>query len=163
VVSFCNKYQDSLQINDSNIVLFGHSLGGWICLKALQELPGIKKGFALSTWDLYGDFKDVKSEQEMISKVKEDGDECFVLNTPVKEIFDSVLKSPNYFNLKNDAKALADKQIIMLDEHFLNKEIAEAIRSENKTYFEYQVWQTDHPFTNKRVSLINKVIAFLDK
>lgn len=46
VTMFCNKYQDSLKIDTSNIVLFGHSMGGWICLKALQELPQIKKGFA---------------------------------------------------------------------------------------------------------------------
>ena len=56
VVAFCNKYQDSLKIDTSNIVLFGHSMGGWVCLKALQELPTIKKGFALSTWDIAKDF-----------------------------------------------------------------------------------------------------------
>ncbi len=163
VVDFCKKYQDSLQIDTSNIVLFGHSMGGWICLKALQQLPGIKKGFALSTWDIYGDFKNVKSEQDIVSKVKKEGNEYFVLNTPVKKIFSPVLNSPSYFNLANDAKALAGKQIIMLDEHSLNRKIADAIKSENKTYFEYQVWQTDHPFTNKRVSLMNMVLAFLDR
>ena len=163
VVSFCKQHQADLQIDTANIVLFGHSMGGWICLKALQELPAIKKGFALSTWDIYGDYKNIKSLQELIRKVKEDGDECFVLNTPVRKIFKPVLKFPNYFNLANDAKALAGKQIIMLDEHSNNKEIANSIRNENKTYFEYLVWQTDHPFTNKRVSMINKVLAFLDK
>jgi hypothetical protein len=51
----------------------------------------------------------------------------------------------------------------MLDEHPLNKEIADALKSSNKSYFDYEVWHTDHPFTNKRISLINKVLAFLDK
>ena len=37
LVKFCNKFQDSLKIDTSNIVLFGHSMGGWICLKALQS------------------------------------------------------------------------------------------------------------------------------
>ena len=81
---------------------------GWICLKAFQELPSIKKGFALSTWDIYGDYKNVRSLQELILKVKDDGDECFVLNTPIKKIFKPVLIFPNYFNLTNDAKVLAD-------------------------------------------------------
>ena len=163
VVGFCKKYQDSLQIDTSNIVLFGHSMGGWVCLKALQKLPSVKKGFALSTWNIYGDFKNIKTEQQIIQKVKEEGGEIFVLNTATKEIFETVVKEPNYFNLANDAKTLSDKQIIMLDEHSNNKEIATSIKSANKSYFDYQVWQTDHPFTNKRISLINKVLAFLDR
>src|SRR5438045_2531013 len=73
VVGFCKKYQDSLQIDTSNIVLFGHSMGGWVCLKALQKLPDVKKGFALSTWNIYGDFKNVKTKQQINDKVKAEG------------------------------------------------------------------------------------------
>src|SRR6185369_16172367 len=59
VVAFCEKNQDKLQIDPSNIVLFGHSMGGWVCLKALQRLPTVKKGFALSTWNIYSSFKTI--------------------------------------------------------------------------------------------------------
>ena len=162
VVAFCKKYQDSLQIDTSNIALFGHSMGGWVCLKALRQLPTIKKGFALSTWNIYGEFKNV-TKQQILSKVKSEGGEIFVLNTPTQTIYESVINDLDYFNLSNDAKALSGKQIIMLDEHPLNKEIAGAIKSSNRSYFDYVVWQTDHPFTNKRVSLINKVLAFLER
>ena len=163
VVGFCKKYQDSLQIDTSNIVLFGHSMGGWVCLKALQKLPNVKKGFALSTWNIYGDFKNVKTKQQINDKVKAEGGDIFVLNTPTRVIFESVVNEPNYFNLANDARALSDKQIIMLDEHSYNKEIAASIKNSNKSYFDYEVWQTDHPFTNKRISLMNMVLAFLDR
>ena len=163
VVGFCKKYQDSLQIDTSNIVLFGHSMGGWVCLKALQKLPGVKKGFALSTWNIYKEFKSIKSEAQIISKVKQEGGEIFVLNTPTKAIYETVIREPDYFNLAKDAKALSHKQIIMLDEHSNNKEIADAVKSSNQAYFDYEVWNTDHPFTNKRISLINMVLAFLNK
>jgi pimeloyl-ACP methyl ester carboxylesterase len=165
VVGFCKEHRDSLQIDTANIVLFGHSMGGWVCLKALQKLPGVKKGFVLSAWDIYADYKNVKSEKQMLALAKNPhtGGDYFVLNTPVKEIYERVLKRPDYFNLLNVAKALADKQIIMLDEHPSNKPIADAIRKENKSYFDYQVWQTDHAFTNKRVALIKLVLTFLDK
>jgi len=163
VVGFCKKYQDSLKIDISNIVLFGHSMGGWVCLKALQQLANVKKGFALSTWNIYGEFRNIKSEQQIITKVKEEGGEIFVLNTPTKAIFETVVKESDYFNLSKDAKSLSDKQIIMLDEHSNNKEIADAIKSSNHAYFDYEVWQTDHPFTNKRISLINKVLEFLER
>mgnify|MGYP006185055085 CR=1 FL=1 len=165
VVSFCNKYQDSLKIDTSNIVLFGHSMGGWVCLKALQELPTIKKGFALSTWDIAKDFKNVSNEKEMLSIANDPNivGKYFVLNTSLKDLYTPVLQDKTYFNLLNDAKSLGDKQIIMIDEHEKNSQLAEKIKESNKLYFDYSVWQTDHSFTNKRASLINKVLAFLEK
>ena len=162
VVAFCKKYTDSLRVDTSNIVLFGHSMGGWVCLKSLAQLPGIKKGFALSTWDIYGDFKDVKTEQQMMERARQGGN-YFVLNTPLQELFKPVVDHPSFYKIQNDTTALASKQIIMLDEHHGNSELADTLRRSNRNYFNYEVWQTDHPFTNKRISLINKVLAFLDK
>lgn len=163
VVAFCEKNQDKFQIDPSNIVLFGHSMGGWICLKALQKLPTVKKGFALSTWDIYSDFKDVKTRDKLTERVRAPNFDAkyFVLNTPVEEIFMPVVEKPAYFDLANDVRSLADKQIIMLDEHAHNKAIADAIRGSNRAFFDYQVWKTDHGFTNKRVSLMNMVLSFL--
>jgi pimeloyl-ACP methyl ester carboxylesterase len=162
VVGFCKKYQQSLKIDTSNIVLFGHSMGGWICLKALQQLPAIKKGFALSAWNIGEDFKSVTTEEEMLKRARQGGS-YFVLNTPLKDLFMPVMQDQAYYDLINDGKALADKQIIMLDENNRNKEMAGVIKNANHSYFDYEVWQTDHPFTNRRVSLINKVLEFLDK
>jgi pimeloyl-ACP methyl ester carboxylesterase len=165
VVKFCNKYQDSLKIDTANMVLFGHSMGGWICLKAIQSIPQIKKAFALSTWDIYGDFKKVLNQKELmdLANSPETGGKYFVLNASLMEIFEPVLKDPDYFNLAIDGKLLADKQIIMLDEHHRNKEIAESLKLANKSYCKYEVWDTDHPFTNKRVSLMNELILFLNR
>jgi uncharacterized protein len=163
VVEFCKKYQDSLQIDTANIALFGHSMGGWICLKALQQLPGIKKGFALSAWDIAGSFKNVKTMDQMMQAAKYGAGEYFVLNTPLKDIFEPVFKNFAYYNLVNDTAALASKQIIMLDESNRNKEIADALKATNKSYFDYEIWHTDHPFTNKRVALIKKLLEFLNK
>ena len=165
VVAFCNKYQDSFKIDTSNIVLFGHSMGGWVCLKALQELPTIKKGFALSTWNIGNDYKNVSTEKEMLRLANDPntGGKYFVLNTSLKDLYTPVIQNQTYFNLVNDGKSLAAKQIIMIDEHEGNNQIADKIKESNKSYFDYSVWQTDHSFTNKRVSLINKVLAFLER
>ena len=140
-------------------------MGAWTCLKALAVLPGITKGFALSTWDIYADYKDVHTEQQMMAKAKDPnaGGDYFVLNTPVKEIYQPVVKNLFYYNIQNDTAALANKQIVMLDEHNGNKALAETITKTNHDYFDYEVWKTDHPFTNKRISLINKILTFLDR
>lgn len=162
VVAYCKQNAALYHIDTSNIVLFGHSMGGWICLKALQQLPGIKKGFALSTWNIYDEFRDIKNEQQLKERIKQQG-EYFVLNTPPEEMFKPVISDPRYYDLKNDSAALSDKEIIMLDEHHRNKELAAAIKNNNRKYFDYEVWNTDHPFSNKRISMINKVLAFLNR
>jgi pimeloyl-ACP methyl ester carboxylesterase len=165
VVAFCEKYQDSLKIDTSRIVLFGHSMGGWVCIKALQQLPTVKKGFALSTWNIGNDYKNVSTEKEMLRLANDPntGGKYFVLNTSLKDLYTPVVHNQTYFNLVNDGITLADKQIIMIDEHEGNKKLADKIKENNKSYFDYEVWQTDHPFSNKRVSLINKVLAFLER
>gem|GEM_PF-172229 len=163
-VAYCKKYQDSLKIDTSNMVLFGHSMGGWISLKALQQLPGIKKCFVLSAWDIYPYYKRVLTQSQVLAleNGRDTASKYFVLNSTVKQMFDPVLKDTVYYDLANDGKALAHKQIVMLDEHTRNKQMADSIRSMNAAYFDYEVWHTDHSFTNKRVSLIHSVIAFLD-
>ena len=121
-----------------------------------------KKGFALSAWNIGEDFKNANSEEEML-KIANEGGKYFVLNTSLKDLFTAVMQNKMYYNLVNDGKALADKQVIMLDEHHRNALVADAFKNFNHSYFDYEVWQTDHPFTNKRVSLMNKLLEFLDR
>jgi pimeloyl-ACP methyl ester carboxylesterase len=161
LVAYCKKNADSLRIDTSNIALFGHSMGGFVCLKALTKLPGVKKGFALSTWNIYETAKDLKPSQ--VNAVAKQFPVSFVLNTTAEKLIQFMVDNLSFYNLQNDADALSNKQIIMLDEHHMNKPLAEAIKKANHNYFDYEVWQTDHPFTNKRISLINKVLEFLNR
>lgn len=160
VVAFCKQHSEKLRIDSSRLVLFGHSMGGWVCLKALQRLPEIKKGFALSTWNIPNSI----SHEKEIKDAEKVADNYFVLNKKSGAVlFKPVVDSPGKYDLNNDAEALSTKQIIMLDEHKHNAVIAETIRKGNHAYFNYEVWQTDHSFSNKRVSLIRKFLAFLDR
>lgn len=165
LVAFCNKYQDSLNIDTSNIVLFGHSMGGWTTLKVIQMLSKIKKVFALSVFDIRRQFKRVLNNEEIIA-LKNNTDissKYFVLNATPREIFAPVFNNPDYYDLAKDGVIISDKQIVMLDENNRNQPIAVALKNENKNYFLYEIWDTGHSFTNKRVSLANKLISFLDK
>ncbi len=161
VVSFCKKYSDSLLIDTTNIVLFGHSMGGFMCLKALAAIPSIKKGFALSTWNIYEDIKGIKPAQ--VKEAAKYFSMPLVLNTTSEKLIQSSVDNLSFYNLENEATTLSGKQMIMLDEHNRNQPLAEVLKKANHSYFDYEVWQTDHPFTNKRISLINKVLEFLNR
>ena len=165
VVAFCNKYQDSLKIDTSNIVLFGHSMGGWTGLKAIQQLPQIKKAFILSAWDIFNQYKRQLTGTDLNAfNINADTvGKYFVLNGSLNDRFKPVINRDDYYSIEINSKPLKEKQILMLDEHDRNKNIAEAIRNLNPLYFEYTIWQTDHSFTNKRISMINKLLWFIDK
>lgn len=155
VVEFCKKYQDSLKIDTSRIVLFGHSMGAWVCIKALELIPTVKKGFALSTWNIGTYYNSISPKT---------GRNLFMLNTTLEELYNTVDQNKAYYNLINDNfESVKGKQIIMIDEHKFNSQLAETIKKVNPPYFEYSVWQTDHSFTNKRVTLINKLLEFLNR
>ncbi|MDB5133073.1 MAG: alpha/beta fold hydrolase [Mucilaginibacter sp.] len=158
VVAYCKKNAAYFNTDTTNITLFGHSMGGWICLKALTYLPEVKKGFALSTWDIYADVKQLGGD---MAKLEKANGKYFVLNATTRELFQPVIDDPDYFNLRVIAPRLAGKQVVMLDEHHLNKGVADAITAANKVSFDYQVWATDHGFSNTRVSMMKKVLAFI--
>lgn len=162
VVDYCKLNAAKLQIDPRNIALFGHSMGGFVCLKALQENPDIQKGFALSAWNIYDNISSLSATG--LAEREKAADDYFVLNKKSgKELFAPVLKEADFHNLLNTAQPLSQKQVIMLDEHHRNEALAKTIQQANHTYFNYEVWDTDHTFTNKRTSLIKKVLAFLDR
>jgi alpha/beta superfamily hydrolase len=155
VVEFCKRYQDSLRIDTANIVLFGHSMGAWVCIKALEAIPTVKKGFALSTWNIGTYYSNISPKS---------GRNLFMLNTTLEDLYNSVDQNKSYYNLINDDfQPLKSKQIVMIDEHKFNYQLAETIKKVNPSYFEYSVWQTDHSFTNKRVALMKTVLNFLNQ
>lgn len=163
VVAYCKANAAKMEIDTQNIVLFGHSMGGFVCLKALELIPGIKKGFALSAWDIYGEVAPA-TKNKLLPALEKEADDYFVLNKHSgKELYAAVQSAPAFFDLRNAAAGLSSKQLVMLDEHNNNKVLADLYRQANHSYFSYGVWNTDHSFTNKRASLIKEVLRFLDK
>jgi len=163
VVAYCKQNAAKLQVDTQHIALFGHSMGGFVCLKALQEIPSVQKGFALSAWDIYRDVT-ASSKNGGLAKQEKEADDYFVLNKRSgKALFAAVLSEPDFHNLDNAAMPLSNKQVVMLDEHDHNAALAATLQKANHNYFNYDVWKTDHSFTNNRISLIKKVLAFLDK
>jgi hypothetical protein len=132
--------------------------------KSTSTIAAGKKGFALSTWNIYADLKNIPTVAKLIELPK-DPKYCsnyFVLNTPTIEIFMPAYKDMSFYKLATDASGYRNKKIIMLDEHLWNENIAYSFEDMHLSSFDYEVWEVDHGFTTKRASLINKVISFLE-
>ena len=90
VIAYCKLNAAKLQIDPKNKVLFGHSMGDLMCLKAFQENTEIRKRFALSNRDIFKDVsKSIKAYT--LSKLEKEADDYFVLNKKSgKDLFASI-------------------------------------------------------------------------
>ena len=161
VLMYAKQNSGLLQIDTSNIALFGHSMGGLVCLKLLQQLPDLKKGIVVSAMSVPTVLSG--SDGRTLSSRAIDIEKMFVLKIKSgKDFYAPFITDSSYFDLSKDTKPFSHKQLVMLDENSKNKLLADAIRKNNAS-LDYEVWQTDHPFTNKRVELIKKIILLLDQ
>ncbi len=53
IVNYFKVNAWSMNVDISQIALFGHSMGGSVALKVATQLPFVKKVFVLSIWDIY--------------------------------------------------------------------------------------------------------------
>ncbi|WP_052732804.1 alpha/beta hydrolase family protein [Hymenobacter terrenus] len=163
VVAFCRKQAKALRIDSTRLALFGHSMGGWVALKALAQLPTVRKAVILSPWDIYAS---AANTDPLNSRAAFDQytSQVFMLRIPEgKSLLAPVLANAATYQLNADGPALRRKTLLFLDETKRNQAWIKPIGAVNKAYFHYEVWPTDHPFTSKRIALTKTVIAFLNK
>lgn len=160
-VAFCKQQAKALRIDTTRLALFGHSMGGWIALKALAQLPEIKKTVILSPWDIYGTAASTDGSRAATEKY---ADGLFMLRKASgNALMTPVLANAQAFQLTAIGPALSTKQLVFLDENRRNEAWIKPIGAANKAGFRYEVWDTDHPFSNKRVALTKTVLKFLNK
>ena len=161
-VAFCKQQAQTLHIDTARLALFGHSMGGWVALKALAQQPGIKKAIILSPMD-------INAVVAMSKTPSDTGFETYVAglfmlhNTSGHALLAAVQANSAAYELAAEAVPLRTKQLVFLDENRRNEQWIKTIGAANKASFRYEVWDTDHPFSNKRIALTKAVLTFLNK
>ena len=161
-VAFCKQQAQTLHIDTARLALFGHSMGGWVALKALAQQPGIKKAIILSPMD-------INAVVAMSKTPSDTGFETYVAglfmlhNTSGHALLAAVQANTAAYELAAEAVPLSTKQLVFLDENRRNEQWIKTIGAANKASFRYEVWDTDHPFSNKRIALTKAVLTFLNK
>jgi len=161
-VAFCKQQAQTLHIDTARLALFGHSMGGWVALKALAQQPGIKKAIILSPMNIYAVVAMSKTPSDTGFETYVAG--LFMLhNTSGHALLAAVQANTAAYELAAEAVPLSTKQLVFLDENRRNEQWIKVIGAANKASFRYEVWDTDHPFSNKRVALTKTVLEFLNK
>ena len=161
-VAFCKQQAQTLHIDTARLALFGHSMGGWVALKALAQQPGIKKAIILSPMNIYAVVAMSKTPSDTGFETYVAG--LFMLhNTSGHALLAAVQANTAAYELAAEAVPLSTKQLVFLDENRRNEQWIKVIGAANKASFRYEIWDTDHPFSNKRIALTKTVLEFLNK
>jgi uncharacterized protein len=162
IVNHFKANAGSLNVDTTQIALFGHSMGGWVALKAATRLPSVKKIFALSTWDIYKTAMDAKIKGRIDNWYTEAEGYSELKITSGKLLYEPVLRDSAAFALPNDGPKMAGKRIFFLDEHNDNKYIVDSFKKYTQSV-EYDVWKSDHSFTYTRVAMMRMLLSFLNR
>jgi len=162
IVNYFKTNAKAMNVDTSQIALFGHSMGGWVALKAATRLPFVKKVFVLSTWDIYKSVINAKTKGTLDNNYKEAEGYTELKIASGKLLYEPVLNDSTAFILSNAGSKLVNKKLFFLDEHNNNKYIIDSFK-QHIPNIKYDVWKSDHSFTYTRVAMLRKLLSFLNE
>ena len=162
IVNYFKVNAGSMNVDTSQIALFGHSMGGWVALKAATRLPFVKKVFVLSTWDIYKDVINEKIKGTLDNRYTQAEGYSELKITSGKLLYEPVMRDSVAFILSNEGSKIADKKIFFLDEHYNNKYIVDSFKKYTQN-IKYDVWKSDHSFTYTRIAMLRRLLSFLNE
>lgn len=155
-----------LHIDSNKISIIGHSVGGFIALKAGQLNKELKCTVALAPGNLYETtkrFHDRDDDGSPISLPDALGTPQVSLNGySIADVFRSVIETPAYFDLASSMDLFEDRPLMIVAGEYDQTTTIETIEpfveaAKNHTDIYYQVFKADHSFSQKRITLARSV------
>ena len=167
------KIVQQFEIDTSNIVICGYSLGGGFALTAALYHPEIRRIISIGGPDNSVYIKKMKSDSGYRETFEQNASRSFSPNGPIKgdpESFhrynDTVIANVDYYDLVKNAEKLMDREILFVAGWLDNTAPIEEnvlplyrqlkrLKSE-KVYI--KVFDTNHGFSNVKDDLINVIV-----
>lgn len=162
--------RESYRVDGENIILIGHSLGGFSALMTAANHAEIKSVGCIAGFNfgLYGE--NISKNNFLIdSAIKKWEKAVIPLNgITVENFMESIIENKYKWNLLNIAENLKKHSILMIggkkdiiapiDEHYLP--LVKALKKQ-KIHLKEEVLDGDHSFTSKRIALAKEILIWL--
>jgi pimeloyl-ACP methyl ester carboxylesterase len=146
---------EKYRIQTDSFILFGHSMGGKVALLSGGQEKRVKKIAVYAPWNFGAG--PVPTQEFMKQWYKNTIKPLFMLNTEIESFTKDYFLNRKSFDLKQYKNQLNSKKVLILDNHNGNKNWIEFIGN-----IDYQIMDTDHSFSDKRLELIEKVSEWLN-
>lgn len=165
------KCKESYRVNPEEIILVGHSLGGFTALMTASKHPEIKSVVSIAGFNV-GIYGEVLSKSDELTKVAIDlwEDSMSPLKCITAEDFvNSAIENKENWNLLNIAENLRAHSILMVagsrDDAATVKEhheaLIDALQKSKAVNLKSVVLDSDHCFSDKRIALSEVVLSWL--
>ncbi len=173
VIEYLIERSSDLNVDPENIVLIGHSMGGWASMMTAVELHRIKRIVLIAGFDIgvLGDL--VLDDPSYMEHAKMMLNE---LSTPLRirsvdDLITEMLNKRAEWKILNHADDLKDRSILMIGAE--NDEIAipalhlcpleKGLKEAGAEDIEIKMIDSDHSFSDGRIELIRTIWKWLDR
>lgn len=161
------------RIDKENIILAGHSMGGFAALHTAAADPHIKACIAMAPFD-FGTMGGLAAEnKEALVFLQEMFRECIVplKGTSVDALLEEAMKNSKSWSFVNIAPQLSKHKLLLIgaaqdklslpELHYFP--LQRILLSNNNGNFEHHLLESDHSFQNKRIFLAELITGWLEK
>ncbi len=164
-----NKYR----VDKNKIILIGHSMGGFASLMTAAKNSQIKAAVSISGFNL-GAFAEsiYENEQKTNKSIAEWIENIYPLSgTCAKKLVNEALSNIHNYNIINYSDKLSKVPLLLIGGSRDNDApinihhipLVNALREKNAQDLEEIILNSDHAFSDKRISLIQEVVSWLEK
>ncbi len=148
----------TMRIDTTRIGMIGHSMGAGMAMISGMNDKRVKAIVGISVFNPYTLLKGKDAPSNLIS-LKEYLATLGMLNCDPNTFLNDILANIEQYNMEQMV-ANSSKPILVIDEHENNNYLAKYSKT---TKLQYKIWNTDHPFTDKRIALSKEIKSWMDK
>ncbi len=158
------------RIDSKQIVLIGHSMGGFAAIMSSLHDKNIRSVASISGWNLGLSGELASNNQQQYKKmVREWQDELTPLKFASAELLaDDLVKHRAEWQLVNYAPELSQKSLLLVAARrdiFVQNHVpvVEALKSIQANNFTEVILESDHSYSDHRIALANVIVSWLEK
>ena len=156
------------RVDTHQIVVIGHSMGGYMAASATAHNPPIAGAVLISAWNIGADYESgrhTQSEQPTIAKeaksLESDNNLLPLSGTSGEVLAREIYDHQKELNFNNLATAMAGRAVFIITSNdglaSIDKALSDALRKAGDNHVSERHWDTDHSYSGQRAELTTAI------